>query len=94
MVKGSKDGLDLLLKEAASVWLTSKKYILSDRRYQHVNRARYTFTALALLSGYTKRRIMDYTGWSDTNVTYYAGKALVDDKVFEYLQKQGVISVS
>lgn len=82
-----------LMERAARLWLTNRKEILSNKRHRYINNARHAFVLLALLSGYSREKIAEFTGWTLYRVDYYAGKAISDEEVLSRMKQKGVLSI-
>ena len=82
-----------LLERSARLWHAGVPEVLGKGRAQYICCARYSFTILALLGGFTRDAIVEFTGWTAKMVDYYAGKAFTDEVTLPLLLDKGLISI-
>lgn len=83
-----------LLNLSARIWHAGPDEITGKGRAQYICCARYTFVILALVGGFTRKAISEFTGWNVKMVDYYAGKAITDEVTLPTLQGRGLISIA
>lgn len=83
-----------LLERSARLWHAGVPEVLGKGRQQYLCCARYSFVILAIVGGFTREAIAEFTGWDVKMVVYYAGSALSDEITLPRLIDSGLLTLS